>query len=126
MRVVALGAAPLVGTNTAQWVEAIATSFAAVGTIGAVVVALWQVSRQGKRQVRAECSLAVISTDSNGLPVVALRTTNVGYRPVKLSMAYLSADDGRTIVSPVVRQYSERLPATLSDGESDEVFWEQN
>jgi hypothetical protein len=56
---------------------------------------------------------------------LALRGTNDGPRPVKLSMAYLMTDDGRQVVSPCTR-HSDELPKMLIEGESAQVFWTQS
>jgi hypothetical protein len=69
-----------------DWITAIATVFAAVGTVGAVAVALWQIQRQGRRSLVVKCSLAVIA-DAQNIHTIALRGTNNGARPIKLTMA---------------------------------------
>lgn len=43
------------GLTTTDWISAVTTVFAAFGTIGAVVVALWQILRQGRRKVVVQC-----------------------------------------------------------------------
>jgi hypothetical protein len=110
------------GPTVTDWIAAVSGIFAAVGTVGAVAVALWQVLRQNQRQVDVMCRHAVMAPDSGLVHALALRATNVGLRPVKLTMAHLTADDGRTLFSPFV-PYSDDLPIVLQDGESAEVFW---
>lgn len=107
-----------------DWITAIATVFAAVGTVGAVAVALWQIQRQGRRSLVVKCSLAVIA-DAQNIHTIALRGTNNGARPIKLTMAYLMSQDGRQIVSPFL-PHGDRLPKVLLDGESVDVFWDQS
>jgi hypothetical protein len=107
--------------NVTDWITAIAAVFAAVGTVGAVIVALRQVLRQERRKVKVECRSAIIA-DVESLHVVSLRATNVGFRPVELTMAYPATDDGHTIVSPFA-PHSASLPKTLSDGESVTIYW---
>jgi hypothetical protein len=87
------------GPTTTDWITAIAAVFAAVGTVGAVVVALWQTRRQGRRKLVVRCSQAVIG-DIENINVLTLRGTNDGPRPVKLTMAYVMTDDGRQVYSP--------------------------
>jgi hypothetical protein len=86
-------------SSTTEWITAVASVFAAVGTVGAVIVALWQVSRQGRRSLDVRCSSAVIG-EAIPIHVVALRGTNDGSRPIKLTMAYLMTSDGRQVYSP--------------------------
>jgi len=100
-----------------------ASVFAAVGTVGAVIVALWQISRQSKRSLVVKCSFAVTG-DAQNTRVVALRGTNDGERPIKLSMAYLMTDDGQQVVGRFT-PLSDQLPKALLDGESVDVFWSQ-
>lgn len=98
--------------------------FAAVGTVGAVVVALRQISRQERRSLHVDCRQAIASP-ANGITVnlVTLRGTNDGFRPVKITQAYIQTDDGRMIVAPL-SGYGDSLPKLLLDGESVEVAWE--
>lgn len=74
------------GPSTTDWISAIATVFAAIGTVGAVAVALWQILRQGRRNVIVRCSQAVIG-DVETIHALSVRATNDGPRPVR-------ADDG--------------------------------
>lgn len=109
------------GPSTTDWITAIATAFAAVGTVGAVVVALRQSFNQGQRKLMVRCSQAIIG-DVENIGVLTLRGTNDGPRPVKVSMAYLMTDDGRQVNSPFT-PHSATLPILLNEGESAEVFW---
>lgn len=107
-----------------DWIIAAASVFAAVGTVGAVVVALWQVTRQSKRSLSVKCSAAVTG-DPQFSRVIALSGTNDGPRPIKLDMAYLRADDGQQIFGRFT-PFSDQLPTVLVDGESVTVFWSQD
>jgi hypothetical protein len=109
--------------NAADWVIAVASTFAALGTVGAVVVALWQILSQGRRSLVVKCSLCVIA-DVQSIRAVSLRGTNDGPRPIKLTMAYLMSQDGQQVVSPLL-PHGDRLPKVLLDGESVDVFWDQ-
>jgi hypothetical protein len=106
-----------------DWITSVASVFAAVGTVGAVVVALWQVQRQGRRSLAVKCSRVVIG-DVQTIHGLALRGSNDGSRPIKLTMAYLMSEDGRQVVSPFL-PHGDRLPKALQDGESVDVFWDQ-
>ncbi len=107
-----------------DWITAFASVFAALGTVGAVIVALWQISRQSKRSLVVKCSSAVTG-DSQFSHVIAFRATNDGQRPIKLDMAYLRADDGQQIFGRFT-PFSDQLPKVLVDGESVTVFWSQD
>jgi hypothetical protein len=107
-----------------DWIIAIASVFAAVGTVGAVIVALWQILHQGARSLVVKCTGAVIG-DTPAVHALALRGTNDGSRPINLTMAYLMTKDGQQIISPFLR-YSDQLPKVLSEGESVDVFWSQD
>lgn len=107
-----------------DWIIAVASVFAAVGTVGAVIVALWQILHQGARSLVVKCSGAVIG-DTPAVRALALRGTNDGSRPINLTMAYLMTKDGQQIISPFLR-YSDQLPKVLLEGESVDVFWSQD
>jgi hypothetical protein len=111
------------GSNTTDWIIAVASVFAAVGTVGAVIVALWQILRQGARSLVVKCSGAVIG-DTPAIRALTLRATNDGSRPINLTMAYLMTRDGQQVVSPFLR-YSEQLPKVLLEGQSVNVIWSQ-
>ena len=89
--------------NVTDWITAVAGIFAAVGTVGAVIVALWQIRAQARRQLDVSCSLAIMVPDADPVDVLALRATNIGFRAIKLTQAYLLTDDNRHVLSPFVR-----------------------
>lgn len=109
--------------NVTDWIIAAGSVFAALGTVGAVVVALWQIRRQAKRSLVVKCSSAVTG-DPQFSRVIALTGTNNGQRPIKLDGAYLRADDGRQIFGRFT-PFSDQLPTVLLDGASATVFWGQ-
>ncbi len=110
--------------SAAQWVEAIATVFAAVGTIGAVWVALWQVGRQHRRRLEVTCRWAFIGGSARG-QMLALHATNSGFRPVKIVMAHLMTDDGHQVFARF-DPHSSSLPSVVQDGESVEIYWAES
>jgi hypothetical protein len=114
----------MLATTTTDWITAISGVFAAVGTVGAVVVALRQVLRQERRSVKLEARYAIIP-DLPESEVLSLRATNDGVRAVTLNMAYLMTNDGRQVMSPFT-MYSTSLPTLLQDGESATVFWKRS
>jgi hypothetical protein len=109
--------------NVTDWITALASVFAAVGTVGAVIVALWQVNRQSRRSLVVRCSSAVTG-DPQFSRVISLGGTNDGSRPVKLNMAYLRAVDGRQVFARFT-PFSDELPKVLEDGESVQISWSQ-
>lgn len=112
------------GPNITDWIIAISGIFAAIGTVGAVIVALRQIRRQERRRLHVECRLAITEpTPGNYLNVVALRGTNEGQRPIKVTQAYMQTDDSRMIFAHFT-PWSDSLPKLLLDGESVEVGWE--
>lgn len=109
--------------NLAEWVTAISGIFAALGTVGAVAVALWQVQRQGRRNIKVTCRLAVTPDEH----LVGLRAVNEGVKAVELTMAYIQTNDGHKILSPFVVGMGDSLVGgkLLLEGQSAEVFWRQ-
>jgi hypothetical protein len=110
--------------NTAEWIIAFSGVFAALGTVGAVAVALWQVQRQGRRNVKVTCGLAATPEEY----LVGLRAVNEGPKAVELTMAYIETNDGRKVVSPFVAGRGDSLIGgqLLLEGQSAEVFWRQS
>lgn len=100
-----------------------ASVFAAIGTVGAVIVALWQVGRQSRRSLTVKCTSAVTG-DPQFSRVVVLGGANDGQRPIKITGAFLRAADGRQVFARFT-PFSDQLPATLADGESVQMFWGQ-
>ena len=107
-----------IANATTDWIIAVSGIFAALGTVGAVIVALWQVLAQGRPRVYVECRGAV----APGMNLVSLRATNASPRPVKLLQAYLVSSDGRQIFSVPIAG-ADALPAHLTEGESVEILW---
>lgn len=111
--------------NVTDWISAFATVFAAVGTVGAVAVALWQINRQGRRHMVVQCRWAIVGELSGNVQVLTLRGTNDGARPIKVAMAYLMTDTGSQAVVRFA-PYSNELPVVLQDGENVEISWTQS
>jgi hypothetical protein len=120
-------------TTTADWITAIGSAFAAVGTVGAVIVALWQTKRRDGYKVHVTCRIGYTGDAEIG-NLVTLEATNTGERLVKLTMAYLLNNENKTIVAKFFRQDMQGLtlarsieqgplPASLVDGENIAVSW---
>lgn len=110
--------------NTAEWIMAVSGVFAAVGTVGAVIVALAQSRGQTRRSVTVDGSMAVTDLGLGPVHMYVIRATNTGWRPVKIVSAALLSNDGRTVVSPPIGGIGEALPKVLADGESVEYFFD--
>jgi hypothetical protein len=111
--------------SVTDWIAAIATVFAAIGTVGAVAVALWQSARREKRRLITECRLGIVLMNDQPIDILTLRGTLDSFRPVTVTGAYLRTDDGRQVVAPR-RIFSDNLPKKLhEDGEvTIELTWE--
>ena len=119
--------------NTADWITAIGSAFAAIGTVGAVIVALWQTRRRDKYKVHVVCNWGLTGDDEIG-NLLSLQATNTGERLVKLTMAYLLTNDHRTVVASFFFSQTPQsfmtgiqespLPASLVDGESVTMYWQ--
>jgi hypothetical protein len=121
-------------TTTADWITAIGSAFAAVGTVAAVIVALWQTKRRDGYKVHVTCKIGYTGDAEIG-ELLTLEATNTGERLVKLTMAYLLNDENKTIVATffqpeipgisLLRSIEQGpLPASLVDGESVAVRWQ--
>jgi hypothetical protein len=119
--------------NAADWITAGATVFAAVGTVGAVIVALGQSRAATRRSVDVTCRVAVMApSDTETVEVISLRATNDGLRPIKLDQAYLETDDGHQVFCHFYQpnEYQtftdSTFPRVLDDGESMQVYWQRD
>lgn len=126
----------MLASTTADWITAIGSAFAAVGTVGAVIIALWQTRRRTRYDVHVTCEEGLTGDAEIG-NLITLQATNIGERLVKLTMASLLVDDGRQIVAkffiPSMSNISlpasieqSGLPVSLLAGESVSARWQQS
>lgn len=115
-------------TATTDWLTAIAACFAAIGTVGAVAVALWQSSQAARRdRRRVQMRMAgVLASDPP--PRVMVKITNESFRPVRFEFPpYLVArrPDGTRIAlgAQPTEEESSHLPRTIGDGETLIFVW---
>jgi hypothetical protein len=114
------------GPSITDWIIAITGVLVAIGTIGAVVVALFQIRRQERRSLIVSCSAAFAAiTAGQVVGLVVLTATNNGSRPVKITQAYLQTEDGQMIFVDFTNLHGQP-PQLLIDGESFSVSWEQD
>jgi hypothetical protein len=109
----------MLASGATNWITAVGSAFAAVGTVGAVIVVLWHVLRHDRRRVRVECYFGARITGGRAL---FLQATNCSRRAVSLSTVALVMADGSQLVPPTAGGLG-RLPAVLADGESVAVTW---
>jgi hypothetical protein len=109
-----------------DWIVAVSGVFAAVGTVGAVVVALWQSQRRDRRSLKVT-SWTQQGTSRQGqeVPVIWLRGTNDGHRPIKVPEVFLATGDGGRGSHEQVTK-SDALPRLVEVGESVDVGWERS
>lgn len=108
---------------TTDWITALASVGAAVGTVGAVAVALWR-SRPDRPHLYMECISETLIDDPTAPAYLNVRVTNRGTRPASLQYPPFFVAERRVNKlrsSPGIgsdRTRSTRLPVLLHDGES--------
>jgi hypothetical protein len=119
----------MLASFTTEALTAWGTIGAAVGTVGAVIIALYQTTRRDRYKVHVKCMIGATRDEQ----LVSLQATNTGERLVKLTMAYLATDDGSQVYAPfytppspsgwIANFPTDPLPVSLVDGESVNVRW---
>lgn len=110
--------------TTTDWITAIATVFAAGGTIGAVWFALWQVRRQDSRRMNVRSYTSVrVGADEEWIDTVVLSATNVGRRGIRIVGALLVFGDRTTF--PWDADEGDALPALVEEGVTIKAAWDQ-
>jgi hypothetical protein len=110
-----------------DWIVAASGVFAAVGTVGAVVVALWQSQRRDRRSLDVT-SWRQRKTSRHGQEVLEiwLRGTNDGRRPITVPEVWLATDDDPRMPVPGDQvSGSNPLPKLLREGETLDLGWEE-
>lgn len=114
------------GSATTDWITAVGTVFAAVGTVGAVCVALWQTVGQERFGLQLT-SNSVLTIDPEGDHTVVLQMTgvNLGRRPIRINEAKFGL-----VVAPEVIIYMSPvagtdLPTTLDPGDEVVAAWDK-
>jgi hypothetical protein len=106
------------GPTITDWITAVASVFAAVGTVGAVWFALWQV----RRQERAQTDVHVLHTNEGGTDFLSARIVHRGGPPLRLETTYATDDAGIGFVGGALSGSTE-LPTVIRHGESAEAHW---
>jgi hypothetical protein len=113
--------------TTTDWITAIGSSFAAVGTVGAVIVALWQARAQERYGLQVSTrSLASIDLKGGGdhQVLIELIGVNHGRRPITINDAELGFDVGPVRFS-VGRADDNEFPITLRPGDRAVASWDK-
>lgn len=123
-------------SSTTDWIIAVGTVIAAVGTVAAVSYALWQGRRQETSDLRVEITRGAESKigDDAITDVLYLKGTNFGPAPVRVTGYTLpyklrpeperGLGGGMGLSEP--RGPRDRLPADLQVGESITLDWDFN
>jgi hypothetical protein len=115
------------GETTTDWIIAIGTMVAAVGTVAAVSVALWQTRRQSQAKLRVESKAVIERLGSSHVArtVVRLVGTNHGPQSIKVNEAVLPFEkSGATIVQGPTG--GDSLPRVLAVGDAVTVEWQED
>jgi hypothetical protein len=117
-----------IGETTTDWIIAIGTVFAALGTVLAVSVALWQGWRQNTADLRVRAELATerIGGGSQARTFVRLHDTNHGPQTIKVNQALLQFKSGAS--GAIIGQTAPRgdeLPKVLAVGDAVTGEWDE-
>jgi hypothetical protein len=112
----------VLASTTTDWITAIGSLFAAVGTVGAVIVALWQVSRQDQRRMRVRCYRTISDLAPTSTSVMGMTGINVGRSPIRVTEAELKLENGEEwgLIEPV----GDQLPAVIEQGAELQIIWD--
>jgi hypothetical protein len=112
----------VLASNTTEWITAIGSVFAAVGTVGAVIVALWQVFRQDARRMRVRCYRTISDLAPTSSSVMGMTGINVGRSPIRVTDAELKFENGEEW--PLVAPAGDQLPAVVEQGAELKIVWD--
>jgi hypothetical protein len=111
-------------TTTAEWLTAGGTVFAALGTVGAVAIALWQTVGPKQAKLTVHCWYGEKREgDGRPYPTLTLSATHVRGPAILLQTAHL-ATDGTSGSLVAISEGSTTLPAVLHPGQSAQVTWD--
>lgn len=103
--------------NITDWITALASVGAMIGTVGAVIFGLWQVRRQDKTRTRVSTQFR----SRNGRGFVSAWVVHQGGPPLTIKTIYARVDVGR--LHPPTLGASTVPPAVLRHGDTAEVHW---
>lgn len=115
----------MLASNTTNWITAIGSAFAAVGTVGAVAFALWQVRRQDRRKLKLR---VYESFEMYGPPgaqqariIVVPRGTSEARRSIRIESHFFLTDTGARFPFPTNK--GTMFPHTIAEDETVEAAW---
>jgi hypothetical protein len=115
----------MLASATTDWITAIGSTFAAIGTVGAVMFALWQVRRQDTRRMRVQCVKSFRLTDNDPVvSTVALYATNIGRRTIRIVGVLLRFDDRTTFPWP--QDAGDDFPILVDEGVTVTAEWDED
>lgn len=103
--------------NITDWITAIATVAAAVGTVGAIWFALWQLRRQERTQTKV-----VARHWSAGNHILSVKVIHAGGPPLRIVAVYASYESGADMAGGELPD-STQLPVLLRHGDTAEAHW---
>jgi hypothetical protein len=112
----------MIATDTAGWITAAGTVFAAIGTVAAVAVALWQSGRRQKVQLDVTFSWVTRADHGKWPRTVELTARNVGVLSIRIDQAVLQLHGQK--MSGVLRTASDLLPHTLTSDDTLTAVWD--
>lgn len=112
--------------NLTDWITALASLGAMVGTVGAVWFALWQTRRRGQLQLHSDYAY-VARDERTTTRFLAVTATHMGGPPVLVTSGYQEDCHGRRLLGGYSltseRVTSEGLPVLLTEGQQVTVYW---
>jgi hypothetical protein len=112
----------VLASTTTDWITAIGSVFAAVGTVGAVIVALWQIIRQDQRRMRVRCNRTISDLAPASTSVMAMTGINVGRTPIRVTDAEAKFEHGEEW--PLMAPAGDQLPAVVEPGAELHIVWD--
>ena len=110
-------------TYTMQFLSMLGTWFAAIGTTGAVVVALWLARRTEKVRLDASAGIRVAFGSGESEEGVFITVTNLGERPVTISsVSWGIGKPKRNTLSAIDKNALNQCPKKLEHGETANFF----
>jgi hypothetical protein len=114
------------GSAATDWITAIGSVFAAVGTVGAVCVALWQTVGQERFGLHLTSeSVATIGPEGDHTVLLRLTGVNLGRRPIKINQALFGLVVAPQVIIYLGRAAGTDLPATLAPGDAVAAAWDK-
>lgn len=117
----------LLASVATDWITAISGVFAAIGTVGAVCVALWQTVGQERfgLQLSSDSFLKIDPEKGSRTVLLQLTGVNSGRRPIKINEARLGLCVAPEIIFYVTPADGTDLPVILAPGDEVVAAWDK-